>query len=145
VGAGLAVLAAASAVPDPFRFGIAGAFATAALDTASSEIGQVRGRRTVSLRGRPVPPGTEGAVSLEGTAAGLAAAGIVAALGAATGVYPAAHIGIVVAAAAAGGFVESLLGATLGRSGILGNESMNFLNTAVGGGLCLAAALALES
>ena len=65
--------------------------------------------------------------------------------GAAMGMYSAPRAGIVVAAAVAGGFVESLLGATLGRSGILGNESMNLLNTAVGGGACLTIALALES
>jgi len=145
VGAGLALMAAASAAPGPFRLGIAGAFATAAFDTVSSEIGQVRGRRTFSLRGRPVPPGTEGAVSLEGTVAGLTAALGVAALGAALEMYLWSRVGWVAAAAVVGGFVESGLGATLGRRGLLGNESMNFLNTAVGAGLCLAFAFARES
>ena len=54
--------------------GFAGAFATALSDTASSEIGQAYGRTTILLTSfRPVPPGTEGAVSLEGTAAGIVA------------------------------------------------------------------------
>lgn len=146
VGAGMAFLSAASPVPEPFRLALAGAFATAAFDTASSEIGQVLGRRAVSVtNGRAVPVGTEGAVSREGTAAGLAAAAVIAGLGAALGLFPAGRAWIVVAAAAAGGFVESLVGATLGRRGLLGNETMNLLNTAVGAAVCLAFGLAMES
>ena len=50
------------------------------MDTVSSEIGKAVGGTTISLRTfRPVPPGTEGGVSLGGTLCGLAAAGIMAA------------------------------------------------------------------
>ena len=51
----------------------AASVATAAADTCSSEIGKAYGRRTFLITTlRPVPPGTEGAVSLEGTLGGLA-------------------------------------------------------------------------
>ena len=57
-----------------------------AADTASSEIGKAYGRRTFLITTlRPVPPGTEGAVSLEGTTAGAVAALLVALVGAAGG------------------------------------------------------------
>jgi uncharacterized protein (TIGR00297 family) len=59
----------------------AGAFATAIFDTVSSEIGQLYGKHPFLITTlRPVPVGTDGAVSVEGTLAGLAAG---AALGAA--------------------------------------------------------------
>ncbi len=53
----------------------AAAVATAAADTTSSEVGKAYGRRTILITTfRPVPPGTEGAVSLEGTLGGLGGA-----------------------------------------------------------------------
>src|SRR6185503_7894139 len=58
--------------------------ATAAADTSSSEIGQLLGRRTyLPTNFKPVPRGTEGAVSLEGTLAGILASLVIASLGAA--------------------------------------------------------------
>ena len=75
--------------PVLFALAFAGAFATAAADTASCEIGQLLGRRTFLITTfRPVPRGTEGAVSLEGTLAGILASLVIAALGAALGLYP---------------------------------------------------------
>ena len=51
------------------------------MDTVSSEIGKAVGGKTISLRNfKLVPPGTEGAVSLAGTLAGIAAAALLAAL-----------------------------------------------------------------
>ena len=59
----------------------AAAVATAAADTCSSEVGKAYGRRTFLITTlRPVAPGTEGAVSLEGTAAGLGGGAIVGAV-----------------------------------------------------------------
>jgi len=58
------------------------ALAEAAADTVSSEIGQVLGRRPRMITTlRAVEPGTDGAVSVAGTLAGLVAAGIVAGAG----------------------------------------------------------------
>jgi uncharacterized protein (TIGR00297 family) len=75
VPAGLALLAAAFAEPAKalFTLAYAAAVATAAADTCSSEVGKAYGRRTFLITTfRPVPPGTEGAVSLEGTLGGFA-------------------------------------------------------------------------
>ncbi len=58
------------------------ALAAGASDTVASEIGKAWGRRTFLFPSfKPVRPGTSGAVSLEGTAAGLVAALGLAALG----------------------------------------------------------------
>ncbi len=55
-------------------------------DTAESEVGQLYGRapRLITTL-REVPPGTDGAVSLSGTLAGIAAAGLTAAVGLGSG------------------------------------------------------------
>lgn len=116
-----------------FTVALAAALATAAADTAGSEIGQLLGRRAfLPTTFRRVPPGTEGAISLEGTAAGLLAAIVVAAVGAAVGLVPPAGALLVVGAAMAGSLLESLAGATFDRHALLDNEAMNFLNTLVG-------------
>lgn len=118
----------------PFALALVAAFATALADTVSSEIGQAYGRTTYLITTfRRVQPGTEGAVSLEGTLAGLAAAAILGAIAAATKLIPPAGIGIVVAAAFVGNTLESYLGATLDRARPMDNEVMNFLNTVAGG------------
>ena len=57
-------------------------FAAKLGDTCGSEIGKRWGRTTISLsRLRVVAPGTEGAVSLEGTLASLAGAGVFSLIG----------------------------------------------------------------
>lgn len=141
VAAACALFAAATVSPRPavlFAVAFAGAFATAAFDTASSEIGQLLGRRTFLITTlQPVPRGTEGAVSLEGTLAGVAASLVVAGLGAGVGLYPALGVLAVTVAAFLGSTFESLAGATLEKRGWLDNEGLNFLNTLVGA-LCAA-------
>ena len=103
-----------------------------AADTVASEIGKAWGRRTFLVVGfRPVPPGTSGAISLEGTIANVVAAIALAALGAALGLIPTNAILFVVIGALAGAFVESALGATLEKPGILNNDLLNFIGTAV--------------
>ncbi len=65
----------------PLFMGIAG-LATAAADTTASEIGQLMGRRAfLPLTFRRVERGTEGAISLEGTLAGILGALLVAVIG----------------------------------------------------------------
>ena len=116
-----------------FALAFAGAFATAAADTASSEIGQLIGRRTFLITTlKPVPRGTEGAVSLEGTLAGILASLVIAALGAALGLYPWTGVPWIVVAAFAGTIFESVIGAALEKRQLLDNEALNFLNTLVG-------------
>jgi uncharacterized protein (TIGR00297 family) len=109
-----------------------------AADTVASEIGKAWGRRAfLVVRFRPVPPGTSGAISLEGTLANVVAAFALAALGAALGLIGASAIPLVAAAALAGAFVESALGATLEAPGVLNNDLLNFINTAVAVGVVL--------
>ncbi len=133
VATACALFAAVTGHPVLFGLAFAGAFATAASDTASSEIGQVLGRRTFLLTTfRPVPRGTEGAVSLEGTLAGVIASLVIGALGALGGLYPWIGVVPVVVAAFVGTTFESLVGAALEKRQLLDNEALNFLNTLVG-------------
>jgi uncharacterized protein (TIGR00297 family) len=106
------------------------ALAEAAADTVSSEIGQVLGGRPRMITTlRTVEPGTDGAVSLVGTLAGVVAAGIVA--GAGTWALRGGWSLFVLSCAGAvfGLFFDSLLGATLERKGWLNNDAVNFLST----------------
>lgn len=139
VAVACAVFAALTPYPVLFALAFAGAFATAAADTASSEIGQLLGRRTfLPTNFKPVPRGTEGAVSLEGTLAGVIASLVIAALGALLGLYPWAGVLPVVLAAFLGTMFESLVGAALEKRRLLDNEALNFLNTLVGALLAIA-------
>jgi uncharacterized protein (TIGR00297 family) len=139
VATACALFAALTPYREIFALAFAGAFATAAADTSSSEIGQLLGRRTfLPTNFKPVPRGTEGAVSLEGTLAGILASAVIAALGAAMGLYSWNGVLPVVFAAFVGTTFESLVGAALERRQLLDNEALNFLNTLVG---ALAAAI----
>ncbi|MEM7052716.1 MAG: DUF92 domain-containing protein [Acidobacteriota bacterium] len=133
VAVACAVFAVATPYPLLFTLAFAGAFATAAADTAGSEIGQLLGKRTFLITNlRPVPAGTEGAVSVEGTVASILASAVIAALGAGLGLFPWWGVAVVVVAAFIGTTLESLVGATLEKRGLLDNEAVNFLNTLVG-------------
>ncbi len=128
-----AVFAATTGHPVLFALALAGAFATAAFDTVSSEVGKAYGRRTylITTLGT-VPRGTDGAISLEGTAAGMAAALAIGGLGAALGLYPPAGMAAVVGAAFVATTLESVVGATLEKRGLLDNNAVNFLNSLAG-------------
>ena len=107
------------------------ALAEAAADTVSSEIGQVIGGRPRMITTlRRAEPGTDGAVSLVGTLAGMAAAVIVAAAGSMALNGGSAMFWISCAGGVFGLFFDSLLGATLERRGWLNNDAVNFLSTA---------------
>jgi uncharacterized protein (TIGR00297 family) len=112
------------------QLALAAALAEAAADTLSSELGEVLGGEPRLLTNfRRVPAGSDGAISLAGTLAGIAGAIIVTVV-AAFSLDFALTQGIIVASAAiAGLFVDSLLGATLERRGFLNNDAVNFLST----------------
>ncbi len=139
---GVAALAAIAAVTTAHDraalLALVAALAAGGSDTVASEIGKAWGRRTFLITTlRAVTPGTPGAVSLEGTAAGFVAAVGLAAAGAAFGLVSPMRIPVLVVAATCGAIVESLLGATLERPGILNNDMLNFINTAVAAGVAL--------
>lgn len=147
VAAYLAVLAATDPTPGLWLLALVCAYATAAFDTVSSEIGQAWGGRPVLITTlRPVPIGTDGGISLVGTMAGFAAAGLIAALAAGLGLLPSRAIPAVLVAAFIGSTADSCLGATLERKGLMDNEAVNFSNTLIGalagiGGALLGGAL----
>jgi uncharacterized protein (TIGR00297 family) len=120
----LAALTSSQAFTAAFVASLGAAFA----DTAESEVGQLYGRapRLITTL-RTVPPGTDGAVSLPGTLAGLLAAALTAALASVLGLMesPTSMI-LVTLAAFLGTVADSLVGALAAR---LGNELTNVLCT----------------
>lgn len=86
---------------------------------------------------RTADPGTDGAISLPGTFAGVVAAGIVAGIGTLALGGNLALFWISAAGAVFGLFFDSLLGATLERRGWLNNDGVNFLSTASAAGFAL--------
>lgn len=111
---------------------LAAALSEAAADTVSSEVGQAFGEKARLITDwTSVPPGTNGAVSLTGTLAGIAAAAIVSAVCVFGGVLPRPWLVISLSAAVLGMVADSFLGAWLERRGWLNNDSVNILSTAV--------------
>jgi uncharacterized protein (TIGR00297 family) len=129
-----AIAGVAPADAAAWRLASAAALATALMDTMGTEVGQAIRTPTVLLPDfRRVPPGTDGAVSVAGTAAGLAAAALVAAAASRLtwiGPFPAAAL--VVVAAAFGTVVESLLGREGAPWRVSNGHVLNFLNTLAG-------------
>jgi len=108
-------------------------------DTTASEVGKAYGRRTFLITTlKPVPPGTEGAVSLEGTLAGIGGSALMAATGWGIGLIPPWGVGVCLIAALLATTGESLIGATLQtRFPWLTNEVVNIINTTLGAILAL--------
>jgi uncharacterized protein (TIGR00297 family) len=127
--------------------GFAASLAAKLADTFGSEIGKRWGRHTVLITNlRPVARGTEGAISLEGTAASVVGSGLMAAVMAALGVIetPLA-LALVTTVGVAATLMESLIGATLqGQITWLSNEVVNGLQTLMGALLAMGLALAFR-
>jgi len=110
--------------------GCIAALAEAAADTVSSEIGQaIGGQAWMITTGRRVAVGTDGGISMAGTVAGVMAASVVVGAGGIHGALSAPEALLVFAAACAGLAFDSVLGATVERSGWLGNDLVNFSST----------------
>ena len=106
------------------------ALVEATADTVSSEIGQAFGGRPVMVLSlRRVEPGTDGAVTLLGSIAGIAAGALVAAVGMWALRLRPAEAAIALVAGVGGLFFDSLLGATVERRGWIGNDLVNFSST----------------
>jgi len=132
VAAVAATLGALSYATDASRLAFVTALAAGGSDTVASEIGKAWGRRTVLVPTfARVPPGTSGAISAEGTVAGLLGASALAVFGAAVSLIPWSMVLVVVLGATIGSFAESLMGATLEERGVVNNDVLNFVNTAI--------------
>ena len=121
-----------------FRTAFAASFISKLSDTVSSEVGKGYGKSTYSLLTfQRVAPGTEGAVSLEGTAGGIVAAIVYSLAALVLGQVDLQGAAICAVAATASNIVESYMGAVVqGRVPWLTNDVVNVIQ------ISLAAALA---
>lgn len=121
--------------------GFAASFSAKLADTCGSEIGKRWGRTTLLITTlRPVPPGTEGAVSAEGTGASLLGGAVMAALMAALGLIQGWETWLLVSLVALlATLIESGIGAGLQRRwGWLSNELVNAVQTTIAALLAIA-------
>jgi len=117
-----------------FTLGYVASFSTKLSDTTASEVGKAYGKRTFLITTlKPVSPGTEGAVSLEGTIAGVVGSAVIAGVGWGTGLITAGGSLICLVAAFIATNLESVVGATLQEKiDWLTNEWVNIINTTLG-------------
>ncbi|MGD1855240.1 MAG: TIGR00297 family protein [Leptolyngbyaceae cyanobacterium] len=122
--------------------GFVASLSTKLSDTSATEIGKAYGQRTFLITTlQPVPRGTEGAVSLEGTLAGVVGSLILAVAAWGIGFIPAIGIGICAIAAFIATTVESLIGATLeDKLPGLTHDVVNIINTLIGAVVAIAIA-----
>ena len=130
----IATLFSPAPIKELLILGYVASFSTKLSDTTASEVGKAYGKTTYLITTfKPVPRGTEGAVSLEGTVAGALASLFLALI--AWGIGMINLLGIIwcVIAAFIATTIESLIGATLeSRFTWLTNDIVNFINTLIG-------------
>ncbi|UZQ56240.1 TIGR00297 family protein [Trichothermofontia sichuanensis B231] len=122
-------------IPIPLLLlGYVASFSTKLSDTCASEVGKAYGQRTFLITTfQAVPRGTEGAVSLEGTLAGIVASLAIATLGWAVHLIDGVGVLLCAIAALVATSLESVIGATLQtRFAWLTNEVVNGINTTIG-------------
>jgi uncharacterized protein (TIGR00297 family) len=114
--------------------GYVASFSTKLSDTCASEVGKAYGKRTFLITTlQPVARGTEGAVSLEGTLAGVIGSLAIALLAWSVGLINLVGIGLCAIAALVATNLESVIGATLqAKVSWLTNEVVNAINTFLG-------------
>ena len=113
------------------RVALVAALAEAAADTVSSELGQAfGGTPRLITNWQRARPGTDGAITVTGTVAGIASATAATLISWRTGVLQFQLLPVCAGAGVLGMLFDSLLGATLERNRKLGNHAVNFLSTA---------------
>nr|GME06361.1 protein VTE6, chloroplastic [Ipomoea batatas] len=116
--------------------GFVASFCTKLSDTVASEIGKAYGKTTYLITTlKVVPRGTEGAMSVEGTFAGLLASILLASVGCIMGQINRPEAAICVVASQIANLGESLIGATVQeKEGFrwLNNDAVNIINISMG-------------
>jgi uncharacterized protein (TIGR00297 family) len=123
--------------------GYVASFATKLSDTTASEVGKAYGKSTFLITTlKPVPRGTEGAISLEGTLAGIVGGILISLVAYSLGMITFQGVIICTIAAFVATNIESVIGATL-QSDLdwLSNELVNVINTIVGAVVAISIAL----
>jgi uncharacterized protein (TIGR00297 family) len=132
------------------------ALALAGSDTLASEIGVLSPRTYLITNGKPVPPGTDGGVSTLGHLCAFGAAAYTSVVGWVVLSYlarayawtvsmpsSAAYIALPTAIGFLGCQVDSVIGATLERRGLLNKKTNNLVSTVFGGVLAYVILVAL--
>ncbi|MEH1898807.1 MAG: TIGR00297 family protein [Nostoc sp.] len=137
INSGFLVPSPQSLVPNPqslLLLGYVASFSTKLADTTASEVGKAYGKSTFLITTlKPVPRGTEGAVSLEGTLAGIVASIAIAFVGWGVGLIDLLGVAWCILAAFIATNLESVIGATLqSKYTWLTNEVVNIFNTLIG-------------
>lgn len=122
----------------PIIYAYMGTVATATGDTLASEIGTTaKGKPRMITTLKVSEPGADGAVSLLGELAAIFGSVIIGVLGYTLGISNDLLLSVLITAA--GGFlgtnIDSLLGATLQKRGLLSNSGVNFVATFAGAGV----------
>ncbi len=113
-----------------FVLGCIAALAEAAADTVSSEYGQAVSQQPRLITSwKIVSPGTDGAISVAGTVAGIFSALLVSGIAGVLRLLPWRWMAFCAAAGTVGMLIDSLLGASLERHRRLNNDAVNFLST----------------
>ncbi len=114
------------------------ALVEATADTVSSEIGQAFGGSPVMITTlRRVEAGTDGAVTVLGSCAGVLGGAVVALAGGWAMSIGLAGAMIALVAGVCGLFFDSIVGATVERRGWVGNDLVNFASTAFAVGVAM--------
>lgn len=124
----------------PIIYAYLGTVATATGDTLASEIGTTaKGRPRMITTLKYAKPGDDGAVSLLGELASIFGSALIGLLAYSLGISDNLLLSVLIATA--GGFfgtnIDSLLGATLQKNGLLSNSGVNFLATFAGASFSL--------
>jgi uncharacterized protein (TIGR00297 family) len=123
--------------------GYVASFATKLSDTTASEVGKAYGKSTFLITTlKPVPRGTEGAISLEGTIAGIIGGILISLVAYSLSMITFTGVITCMIAAFVATNIESVIGATL-QSDLdwLSNELVNVINTIVGAVVAISIAI----
>jgi uncharacterized protein (TIGR00297 family) len=127
--------------------GYVASFATKLSDTTASEVGKAYGKNTFLITTlQPVPRGTEGAISLEGTLAGIIGGLTICIVAYGLNLITLSGVFICTIAAFIATNLESVIGATLQHKfDWLTNELVNVINTIIGAVVAIALAKSIGS